>query len=72
MKMTLDGNFVIYNRQNQPKWSTGTYGNPGAFLVLQDDGNLVVYDSHQNAKWSANTKSKKQMQLNMKQIKKIF
>jgi hypothetical protein len=27
-------------------WASGTYGNPGARLVVQDDGNAVVYASN--------------------------
>ena len=57
-KMKPDGNFVLFNAQNQTKWATGTNGNSGAYLILQDDGNLVVYDSNGSPKWSSNTKSK--------------
>ena len=44
--MQPDGNFVVYdNRTGTDKaiFNTGTQGNNGAFLALQQDGNLVVY-----------------------------
>ena len=44
-----DGNFVIYNTQGNPRWSTNTalndkYNNPysGYNLAVQEDGNLVL------------------------------
>jgi len=57
--MQGDGNFVAYapggNIPVHAFWSTGTYGNPGAWVVLQDDGTLVVYDSANNPLWTSNT-----------------
>jgi hypothetical protein len=53
--MQIDGNFVLYNSSNQAKWSTGTSGNPGAYLVMQDDGNLVIYTPTGQAKWASGT-----------------
>lgn len=56
--MQYDGNLVLYNDNdaNQPLWSTHTYGNPGAFLRLQDGngdgGQIVVYDSSNAPLWS--------------------
>jgi hypothetical protein len=41
--MQGDGNLVAYDRSWVALWSTGTGGNPGAWLALQDDCNLVVY-----------------------------
>jgi len=49
-----DGNLVIYDIRNEPKWSTSTEGY-GDRAVFQDDGNLVVYDGAGTAKWSSNT-----------------
>jgi outer membrane protein assembly factor BamB len=37
-----DGNFVIYNHWGHPVWSTGTKGNPGAVLTLNDSGTLQI------------------------------
>ncbi|KPI14366.1 Curculin domain protein (mannose-binding) lectin [Actinobacteria bacterium OV450] len=48
LAMQDDGNLVIYAVGNPggprlPLWSSGTYGNPGAYALMQDDGNFVVY-----------------------------
>lgn len=32
---------VVYDPSNRALWNSGTAGNPGAFLVLQDDGSLA-------------------------------
>jgi len=32
MKMQRDGNLVVYSKNNEAMWSTGTYGNDGAYL----------------------------------------
>jgi hypothetical protein len=53
--MQGDGNFVLYAPGGQAVWDTGTWGHPGAFLVLQDDGNVVVYDPGGIALWASNT-----------------
>ncbi|MFT3775282.1 MAG: hypothetical protein QM820_58790 [Minicystis sp.] len=43
--MQGDGNFVLYGHPaSRALWSTGTWGHPGAFLIVQDDGNVVLYD----------------------------
>jgi hypothetical protein len=52
--MQDDGNFVLYDQNNQPVWASGTAGNPGADLAVQEDGNLVVY-LNGNALWASNT-----------------
>lgn len=41
--MQGDGNFVVYDKSGKVRWSSGTYGNPGAFFAFQTDGNLCVY-----------------------------
>jgi uncharacterized protein YkwD len=57
--MQADGNLVLYAVDGSAKWSSNTYGNPGAFLRIQDDGNLVVYrsgaqtETADNALWAA-------------------
>ncbi|MEV0406602.1 hypothetical protein AB0I04_41620, partial [Actinoallomurus sp. NPDC050550] len=43
-----DGNLVVYDRDDQPVWASGTDGHPGARLVLQSDKNLVIYDGDDN------------------------
>ena len=34
MKMQSDGNLVVYSKDDEAMWSTGTSGHPGAFLKL--------------------------------------
>ena len=41
--MQIDGNFVIYDAANDAPWHTHTYGNPGAYLSMQNNGALVVF-----------------------------
>lgn len=43
VEMQYDGNVVVYDASHHPVWATGTQGNEGAVMVVQDDGNLVVY-----------------------------
>ncbi|MBC7922538.1 MAG: hypothetical protein H7Z75_15770 [Ferruginibacter sp.] len=52
--MQGDGNLVLYDDDNIPYWSSGTYQYPGAFLILQNDGNLVIYQNGE-ARWSSGT-----------------
>lgn len=40
--MQTDGNLVIYTSSGIPKYSTRTYKNSGAYLLLRDDGHLAV------------------------------
>ncbi|MFD8479058.1 hypothetical protein [Kitasatospora sp. NPDC059673] len=63
--MQADGNLVLYVesstgvRISTALWSTGTYGNPGAYAFMQPDGNLVVYKqgstADADALWSSKT-----------------
>ncbi len=41
--MQTDGNFVLYNFDGKPLWSSKTNGQNNSFLIMQDDGNLVIY-----------------------------
>ncbi len=42
----FSGNFVLYSKKNLIYfWQSSTFGNPGAFLLLQDNGNLVSISS---------------------------
>jgi hypothetical protein len=53
--MQEDGNFVIYDTEQNPPvplWATNTHGNPGAYLSVQGDGNLVVYSASNGVLWS--------------------
>jgi hypothetical protein len=40
--MQNDGNFVVYDGNLNPLWASATYGNPGAFLMVQSDGTIAV------------------------------
>ena len=54
----FSGNFVLYSKNNEfPFWESGTFGNPGSFLLLQDDGNLVVGNPYGDILWTSNTES---------------
>jgi hypothetical protein len=57
--MQTDGNLVLYDSSGQAHWDSNTWGNPGAFLNVQNDGNVVVYragsttETANNALWEA-------------------
>jgi len=50
-----DGNLVVYDAANVPKWASGTNGKGGTHLVMQSDGNLVLYTASNAAVWASNT-----------------
>jgi surface antigen len=52
--MQSDGNLVEY-MEGTAQWSSGTDGDVGDYLILQDDGNLVIYSSSGSALWNAGT-----------------
>ena len=41
--LQTDGNLVLYDAANQPKWATGTNGRAVTHVIMQPDGNLVIY-----------------------------
>ncbi len=53
--MQDDGNFVVYDADRTPLWSTGTWKGSGSgyFATLQDNGSFTVYDADWQLKWSA-------------------
>ncbi len=54
--MQHDGNFVMYDANNVPIWSSvGSHGHPGAWLIVQDDGNVVIYSESSEPLWATNT-----------------
>ena len=58
--MQTDGNLVEYGTSsNGPGdgacWSTGTWGNPGAYASYQNSGNLVIQDQLGRIIWSSRT-----------------
>jgi hypothetical protein len=50
--MQRDGNFVLYDGNMNPVWSTFTYDNDGAWLNVQDDTNIVIYTPSSAPLWS--------------------
>ncbi|MDT8716128.1 hypothetical protein IAI10_05630 [Clostridium sp. 19966] len=53
-----DGNFVVYDKNNKAKWSSGTNSKNESNdyrISMQSDGNLVLYTQGWNAKWSTQT-----------------
>lgn len=59
--MEEDGDFVVYDTDNKPRFRTDTRGHAGAFLRCQDDGNVVLYvrDPGLKAIWATNTAARK-------------
>jgi len=56
--MQTDGNLVVYADPWSnwiPLWNSGTSGQPGSRLALQDDGNLVIYNPSNNWIWASHT-----------------
>jgi hypothetical protein len=53
--MQSDGNLVLYDEYDTPRWATGTVGWPGAYAVFQSDGNFVVYTWWGYPLWASNT-----------------
>ena len=51
--MQGDGNFALYDLGGKYVWDSGTQGNPGARLIVQDDGQLVIYRGDGSAIWSS-------------------
>jgi hypothetical protein len=52
--VTTDGDALVAGSPtSRAGWHSGTAGNPGAVLVLQDDGNLVVYRANGTAAWAS-------------------
>lgn len=52
--MQGDGNLVLYHG-GQALFHTGTNGNPGAYVQMQNDGNLVVRSTENAALWASRT-----------------
>jgi hypothetical protein len=45
LTMQTDGNLVLYNATNQPKWASGTNGKAATHAIMQTDGNLCIYNN---------------------------
>ena len=52
--MQADGNLVLYDATNRPRWATGTNGRAITHVVMQPDGNLVIY-RNKTAVWASDT-----------------
>jgi hypothetical protein len=56
LTMQYDGNLVIYDQYNRPRWATGTNGSGATQMVFQQDRNLVLYTSgYKRAAWASGT-----------------
>jgi len=53
--MQPDGNLVLYSKQGNAIWNSGTSGNSGASAFVQEDGNFVIYTSSGTEVWSSAT-----------------
>jgi hypothetical protein len=49
--MQRDGNLVVYDVDDVPRWATATYPAPGAYAALEDDGTLAVFDPNDVRLW---------------------
>jgi hypothetical protein len=45
LSMQTDGNLVLYDAANQPRWASGTNGKPVTHVIMQPDGNLVIFNN---------------------------
>ncbi len=56
LTMQPDGNLVMRDARNSPSsvWHSGTFGHPGAYLLMRNDGNLAIYDGA-SVLWQSNT-----------------
>ncbi|EYF04455.1 PAN domain-containing protein [Chondromyces apiculatus] len=53
--MQTDGNFVMYDWDGVPIWSSDTWGHPGSVMDMQSDGNAVVYSPGGSPLWASDT-----------------
>ncbi|WP_163398487.1 hypothetical protein [Flavobacterium fluviatile] len=58
MRMKSDGDLEISEVTGKVIWHTKTYGNPGAYAVMQTDGNFVVKSKSGTILWSTGTSGK--------------
>lgn len=50
-----DGNLVVYDKTNTPRWSSGTGGLGGTSATLLSTGNLVIRNAALNVLWQTST-----------------
>ena len=59
--MQTDGNLVLYRRDGVPVWESGTAGNPGAYLEVEnlqfgyDTGAVTIYSLNGIVLWRQGT-----------------
>jgi hypothetical protein len=51
--MQSDGNLVIYDQRGKDVWASGTFGNDGASLAIEDEGCLVISSAKSQVLWQA-------------------
>ncbi|NEC09289.1 hypothetical protein, partial [Streptomyces sp. SID7909] len=54
LRMQRDGNLVVYDENDKPRWATMTFGH-NYQAVFQADGNLVVYTADSRPVWASKT-----------------
>ncbi|NED10171.1 hypothetical protein, partial [Streptomyces sp. SID9124] len=54
LRMQRDGNLVVYDEHDKPRWATMTFGQ-NYQAVFQADGNLVVYTADSRPVWASKT-----------------
>ncbi|WP_237498636.1 MULTISPECIES: hypothetical protein [unclassified Streptomyces] len=54
LRMQRDGNLVVYDENDKPRWATMTFGK-NYQAVFQADGNLVVYTADSRPVWASKT-----------------
>lgn len=55
LTLQLDGNLVLYDKNNNPIWASNTAGKNVAKCIMQLDGNLVLYNTENIPEWASNT-----------------
>ena len=50
-----DGNLVLYDRDRQPVWASGTNGQDVTKAAMQQDGNFVLYAQSGDPVWATDT-----------------
>jgi hypothetical protein len=52
-QMQSDGNLVVYDKDNVPRFNTGTHGNPGSQLLIDTTGTLFVVAPDGRQLWTS-------------------
>ena len=53
--MQTDGNLVLYDNAGVALWFSGTHGNPGAGLRVDNDGRAVIFTPSMRQLWASDT-----------------